>query len=210
MGDRPMTSPRHSPPSPQLKRFNSLVTDYASLIDRLQGISLFLIGMMGSGKSTVGRLLAAQLTYHFFDTDQLIEQATQQTIPNLFATEGEVGFRQIETQVLEQIASYRRLVIATGGGIVTRQENWGYLQHGIVVWLDVPLPQLAARLATESEQRPLLLQADLETTLTELLGKRDDLYAQADLHITVAPEQTPEQTCEAILAALPTVLKPAS
>jgi shikimate kinase len=186
------------------------VTEYASLIDRLQGISLFLIGMMGSGKSTVGRLLATRLNYHFFDTDQLIEQATQQTIPNLFATEGEVGFRQVETQVLEQIASFRRLVIATGGGIVTRRENWGHLQHGIVVWLDVPLAQLAARLATESEQRPLLQQADLKTTLTNLLGQRGDLYAQADLRITVPVEQTPEQTCEAILVALPTVLKTAS
>jgi shikimate kinase len=186
------------------------VTESASLIDRLQGISLFLIGMMGAGKSTVGRLLSARLDYQFFDTDQVIEQATQQTISDIFAVEGEEGFRQVETQVLEQLASYRRLVVATGGGIVTRRENWGHLQHGIVIWLDVPLAQLVDRLAAESAQRPLLQDEDLGSKLDSLLAQRADLYAQADLRIAVSPQQTPEQTCEAILASLPTVLKKAS
>ncbi|HEY9764246.1 MAG TPA: shikimate kinase [Trichocoleus sp.] len=152
----------------------------------LKGTNLYLIGMMGAGKSSTGALLAKQLGYQFLDTDTLIEKAVGMTISELFATQGEESFRQMETQVLSQLSAYTRLVVATGGGIVTQQMNWSYLQHGVVVWLDVPLDLLQQRLQGDT-QRPLLQQEDWPQTLQKLLEQREPLYAQADLRVTVAP-----------------------
>ncbi|MBW4481567.1 MAG: shikimate kinase [Tildeniella torsiva UHER 1998/13D] len=155
-----------------------------TLTDRLNGINLYLIGMMGAGKSSTGAALAQMLGYQFFDTDAVVEAAAGQSIPDLFASQGETAFRQFETEVLAELSSYRRLVIATGGGIVTQQQNWSYLHHGIVVWLDVPAVVLQGRLAGEAG-RPLLQGQDWETKLTTLLAQRQHLYAQADVRVTV-------------------------
>ncbi|PZV07558.1 MAG: shikimate kinase [Leptolyngbya sp.] len=155
-----------------------------TLTDRLNGINLYLIGMMGAGKSRTGAALAQMLGYQFFDTDAVVEVAAGQSIPDIFASQGETAFRQLETEVLAELAAYRRLVVATGGGIVTQQQNWSYLHHGIVVWLDVPTAVLQGRLAGESG-RPLLQGQDWETKLTTLLAQRQHLYAQADVRVTV-------------------------
>jgi shikimate kinase len=172
-----------------------------------QGINLYLIGLMGSGKTTVGKILAARLGYQFFDTDAVIEQAAGQTIAEIFATAGEPSFRELETQVLAELSAYRRLTIATGGGIVLQQRNWSYLQQGLVVWLDVPIAQIYERLQGATESRPLLQAADLFQKLKTLLEQRYSLYAQADLQIVVPPGETPEQTADHILEAIPLVLK---
>lgn len=153
--------------------------------DFLKGSNLYLIGMMGAGKSTTGAVLAKQLGYQFLDTDTLVEKAVGLTIAEFFATEGEEAFRQLESQVLSQLSAYTRLVIGTGGGIVTQQMNWSYLQNGVVIWLDVPLNLLQQRLQGDT-QRPLLQQEDWPQTLKTLLEKREPLYAQADLRVTVA------------------------
>lgn len=155
-----------------------------TLTDRLNGINLYLIGMMGAGKSSTGAALAQMLGYQFFDTDAVVEAAAGQSIPDIFASQGETAFRQLETEVLAELSAYRRLVIATGGGIVTQQQNWSYLHHGIVVWLDVPTAVLQGRLAGEVG-RPLLQGQDWETKLTTLLEQRQHLYAQADVQVTV-------------------------
>ncbi|MBW4458714.1 MAG: shikimate kinase [Nodosilinea sp. WJT8-NPBG4] len=155
-----------------------------TLTDRLNGINLYLIGMMGAGKSSTGAALAQMLGYQFFDTDAVIEAAAGQSIADIFASQGETAFRQLETEVLAELSAYRRLVIATGGGIVTQQRNWSYLHHGIVVWLDVPTAVLQERLA-EDVGRPLLQGQDWETKLTTLLEQRQHLYAQADVPVTV-------------------------
>lgn len=184
------------------------------LNDLLKGVNLYLIGMMGAGKTTVGqvlaRLSAADSTphshYHFFDTDALIEQLANQSISQIFATDGEATFRDLETQVLAELSAYTHLVIATGGGIVLRQTNWSYLRHGIVVWLDVPLEQLQHRL-THDATRPLLLEQDPQQKLKTLLEQRHALYAQADLCITVRAEESPDDIADRILQALPRVLK---
>lgn len=172
----------------------------------LKGVNLYLVGMMGAGKTTVGRLLASMLGYRFIDTDAVIEQVTRQSINQLFAEQKEAGFRQIESKVLAQVCAETYLVISTGGGIVTRQENWSYLHHGLVVWLDVPVEQLYTRLVADST-RPLLQDGDLLERLRSLTQKRLPLYAQADLRITPSPEETPEQVATRVLAAIPTVLK---
>ncbi len=161
---------------------------------------------MGSGKTTVGRLLAEQLGYRFIDTDAVIEQYTGQSISQLFAEYKEEAFRQLESKVLAEVCPNTHLAIATGGGIVMRQENWSYLHHGLVVWLDVPVEEIHTRLAADNT-RPLLQNVNLKETLRSLYQQRQPLYAQADLHITPSPEETPEQIAARVLAEIPTVLK---
>jgi shikimate kinase len=172
----------------------------------LQGVNLYLIGMMGAGKTTVGQLLAKHLGYRFVDTDSVITQSAGKSINEIFAEEGEAVFRQLESDVLGQVCAYTQLVIATGGGIVLRQQNWSYLHHGLVVWLDVPVELLYTRLAEDST-RPLLQDSDPEGKLRSLLQERTPLYSQADLRITVSAEDTPEQIVQRIINAIPTVLK---
>lgn len=174
----------------------------------LKGVNLYLVGMMGTGKTTVGRVLATKLGYKFVDTDEIITQVTQQSISEVFATSGESAFRQIETQVLARVCAYTHLAIATGGGIVLRRENWSYLHHGLIVWLDAPIELLYTRLNTD-ETRPLLQAGDLRTQLETLLQQRQPLYSQADLRVNVNLEETPEQLATRILAAISQVLKKA-
>jgi shikimate kinase len=169
----------------------------------LKNLNLFLIGMMGTGKTTVGEILARRIGYYFFDTDVLIEQVSQKTIPEIFAMEGELGFREIESRVLAEISAYTKSVVATGGGIITQQQNWSYLHHGCVVWLDAPLDLIRERIATD-ENRPL--KANLE----ELLQLREPLYRQADIKIEIAAGSTPENIVDRILEAIPSVLKTAN
>jgi shikimate kinase len=172
----------------------------------LKGVSLYLVGMMGAGKTTVGRELATYLGYRFVDTDAVISQVTGKSITQLFADVGEEAFRQLESQVLAEVSAYTNLVIATGGGIVLRRENWSYLHHGLVVWLDVPVELLYARLAADTT-RPLLQDADPLEKLRILLEQRQPLYKQADLQITVTND-TPQQLATRVLEEIPTVLIP--
>ena len=109
-----------------------------SLAQRLEGLNLYLVGMMGTGKSALGQPLAEALGYRFIDADSTVEQAAQRSIGEIFASDGEASFRALETAVLNQIAGWHCLVVATGGGVVTRQENWGHMRQGVVIWLDAP------------------------------------------------------------------------
>ncbi|WGV24133.1 shikimate kinase [Halotia branconii] len=172
----------------------------------LQGVNLYLIGMMGAGKTTVGQLLAQQLSYGFVDTDNIIAQAAGRSINQIFAQEGEAAFRQLESDVLAQVCAYTRLTIATGGGIVLRRENWSYLHHGLIVWLDVPVEIIYNRLA-EDTTRPLLQDIDPQSKLRSLLEQRTPLYSQADLHITISKGETPEEIATKVMQAIPSVLK---
>jgi shikimate kinase len=175
--------------------------------DLLQGISIFLIGMMGTGKTTVGELLAQQLKYRFFDTDALIEQITGLNINEIFNKEGEQGFRNLETKILAELSAYTRCAIATGGGIVLRQHNWSYLHYGLVVWLDAKEEILVKRL-TNDTIRPLLKEVDPVQKLKTLLHERRPLYQQADLRVEIEDGQTPEEIALKIIQMMPTVLKP--
>lgn len=172
--------------------------DYSELTAALKGVNLYLVGMMGAGKTTVGRMVARRLGYQFFDTDVLIEQMTGQTIPQIFADSGEEGFRDLETQVLSELSAYTRLAIATGGGTVLRRVNWSYLHHGVVIWLDAPVDQLFQRIRN-STHRPLLQAPDPQGRLQELLEQRRSRYAQADVHISALPDETPEQVAQRVL-----------
>jgi shikimate kinase len=177
-----------------------------SLKQRLSGRSIYLIGMMGSGKTSTGRPLAKRLGYGFVDADAVIEQAAGCSIPAIFERNGEAGFRAIERQVLNTISQRHSLVVATGGGVVTRPENWGELHSGIVVWLDVDRGQLLARLRADSTLRPLLQQPDPEAALDTLLQQRRPLYGEADLTVVINDE-TAEAVADGILQLLPGLLK---
>ena len=177
-----------------------------SLKERLSGRSIYLIGMMGSGKTTTGRPLAKRLGYGFVDADAVIEQVAGCTIPEIFERDGEAGFRSIESQVLNAISQRHSLVVATGGGVVTKPENWGQLHSGIVVWLDVNRAQLIERLRDDSTQRPLLQQPNPEAALDTLLQERRPLYGEADLTVVIKDE-SPDAVADGILQLLPTLIK---
>ena len=166
----------------------------------LQGLNIYLIGMMGSGKSTIGPLLAQHLGYSFLDTDVTIEKLVGQSVAEIFQTVGESQFRQIETQVLAEVSAHLRLVVATGGGIAIAQENWNHLHQGLVIWLDPPVEVLVERLDGDTT-RPLL------SKLATILSERRHRYGEADIQISITQNLTPEEIIDRILAAIPTVLK---
>ena len=168
--------------------------------DLLKGLNVYLIGMMGTGKTTVGKLLATELGYRFFDTDELIEAVANKTIPEIFAEEGEENFRDLESKVLNEVSAYTRSAIATGGGIIQRQMNWSYLRQGLIIWLDTDLKIIQERLS-EDQGRPLA------SKLESLWSVRRPLYAQADLHIKVETQQTPEELVNQIIELIPSVIK---
>ena len=187
-------------------RFRVMADSTPTLKQRLAGRSLYLVGMMGSGKTSTGRPLAERLGYGFVDADAVIEQAAGCSIPDIFDRDGEAGFRSLESQVLSAISQRHSLVVATGGGVVTQPENWGMLHSGIVIWLDVVPDQLLQRLNADSTVRPLLQTADPEAALNALLNKRRPLYAEADLTVVINDE-TPEAVADGILQLVPSLLK---
>jgi shikimate kinase len=173
----------------------------------LQGLNIYLIGMMGSGKSTIGPLLAEQLGYSFLDTDSTIEKLVGQNVSEIFKAVGEPEFRQIETKVLAEVSAHVRLIVATGGGIAIEQENWNHLHQGLVIWLDPAVDLLVERLQGDTT-RPLLAAADdLQSTLATILAERCHRYAQADIQISIDRDLTAEKIIEKIITAIPTVLK---
>jgi shikimate kinase len=176
------------------------------MLEELQNLNIYLIGMMGCGKSTVGQMLASKVGYRFLDTDHLVEQVSQQSVASIFAMAGEEEFRVIESKVLSEVSAYTRLIVATGGGLVMRQENWGHLRQGLIVWIDVPAALLWERLA-QDRSRPLLQSADPQVTLREILATRQPRYAQADLRIVVSANQSPAEVANNILEQIPSVLK---
>tara|TARA_B100001121_G_scaffold98594_1_gene87223 strand:+ start:509 stop:1084 length:576 start_codon:yes stop_codon:yes gene_type:complete len=177
-----------------------------SLRQRLGGRSLYLIGMMGSGKSSTGRPLAERLGYGFVDADAVIEQVTGSNISEIFERDGEDHFRDLETQVLRSISERHSLVVATGGGIVTRSENWGMMHQGIVIWLDVERDQLLLRLQKDSTQRPLLQMNDPGEAVDEILRQRRPLYNEADLTVVIGTE-TADVVADGIIQLLPELIK---
>jgi shikimate kinase len=167
------------------------------------GRSLVLVGLMGAGKSTVGRRLAARLGMNFTDADDAIEAAAGMTISEIFAKSGEAAFRDGERRVIARIIAGPPCVLATGGGAFVNDETRALiLKDALAVWLDADVDTLVARVARR-QTRPLLVGKDPRTVLTELAAVRNPLYAEAPLH--VASASTPHEiTVEAIMKALAT------
>lgn len=166
---------------------------------------LILIGYRGTGKTTVGRLVAARLGWAFVDSDEQIEAATGQTIAGLFASEGEEGFRNREAAVLAELCGRDRVVLATGGGAVLRAENRQRLRAaGFVVWLTAPAEVIWHRLQNDplgGQRRPNLTAAGGPDEVRTLLATRTPLYRDlADLTIETHT-RSPEAVVDAILSA---------
>jgi len=145
---------------------------------------IFLIGPMGTGKTTIGAQLARLLDYDFVDADQEIERRTGASVALIFDVEGEAGFRARETRIIEELTLRERIVLATGGGAVLAEDNRHWLaERGFVVYLRTSVETLIKRMRYDTS-RPLLQTADPERTLRGIIEAREPLYSGiADLVI---------------------------
>jgi shikimate kinase len=171
----------------------------ASIRDR----SVVLVGLMGSGKSTIGRRLAQRLGMRFADADDEIERAAGMTISDIFARFGEAHFRDGERRVISRLLAGKPMVLATGGGAFINEETRALiLQDSLCIWLDADIPTLVERVGRRSH-RPLLKNRDPGEVLRELAAVRNPIYAEA--HLRVSSASTPhDHTVRAILEALAT------
>jgi shikimate kinase len=165
--------------------------------------TIVLVGLMGAGKSTVGRRLAVRLGMDFIDADEEIERAAGMTIAEMFEKYGEAAFRDGERRVIARIIAGPPCVLATGGGAFVNAETRALiLDQALAIWLDADVDTLAARVGRRNS-RPLLVGKDARTVLTELAAARNPLYAEAQLRVpsASAPHET---TVDAIMKALAT------
>jgi len=179
----------------------------ADLIVKLKGTCVFFVGPMGSGKSTLGDAFAKKMGYRFLDTDEIAEFMVEMPISEFFKEGREQEFRQLEYDILMDLAQYTRVTVATGGGIVMKNENWGLLRHGIIVYVDMPVEDIYNRLINNPDQiakRPLLQGAEPLETLRKLSAEREDKYMQADVHLKIptlpmTPDELAVHTAQTIL-----------
>lgn len=168
---------------------------------RLGTEHLFLTGFMGTGKTTVGRILARELGRPFVDLDGEIESRAGKPIAGIFAADGEEAFRQLEHESLKALEGRAPAVVATGGGLPAFRRNRRLMEkNGVSVWLDVPFAAIVARLdERERRQRPLF---DDEDRALRLFQRRRPSYAEADIHLELAGEVSPEQAASLVLGRL--------
>ncbi len=160
--------------------------------------NVFLVGPMGAGKSTIGRLLAAELNLRFRDSDRVIEERTGADIPWIFDMEGEEGFRERETAVLSELSNETDAVIATGGGIVLRAQNREIMKSsGFVCYLTASIDQLVERTARD-KKRPLLQVENPRQKIIDLLELRDPLYQDAADFIVNTDRRSPKLVAQEI------------
>ncbi len=156
---------------------------------------------MGSGKSTIGRKLAKLLEYSFVDTDSVIEEDQKCSVAEIFKYGGEECFRKMETRLLQKLKNVENSVIATGGGIVLREQNQRLLQEiGKRVYLNVPQEELQQRLKND-RNRPLLKKKDPETVVQKIMKERVLLYEQAE-YIVDAGQRSPQKIASEIINKL--------
>ena len=162
----------------------SAISANSGQADKTISGNIFLVGMMGAGKTSVGRVLAKRLNKIFYDSDHVIEERTGVRIPVIFEIEGESGFRHRESAVLDELTALGEIVLATGGGAVLAQTNRDRLQtRGTVVYLRASVKDLLNR-TRHDKNRPLLQTADPRARLNELYELRDPLYREV-AHVTI-------------------------
>ncbi len=164
--------------------------------------SIALVGMMGAGKTAIGKALAERLNIAFIDSDEEIVRAANMTIAEIFERDGEAFFRQKETQVLERLFQEERAIISTGGGAFLSPQNRTIIDdHGVSIWLKVDLEILWNRVK-HKDTRPLLRTANPYQTLKELLAQRVPSYQEARVIVEAEPHLTIEQMCDKVIKAL--------
>lgn len=164
--------------------------------------TVVLVGMMGSGKTAIGRALATALDVPFVDSDAAIEVASTQSIPEIFARDGEAFFRKREGEVIDRLLTGAPVILSTGGGAFLSARTRALIaQKGVAVWLNADLKTLWERVRHKNT-RPLLRTSDPLGTLTRLLAERTPIYAQAQLHLAIKPNATIDGTTADVLDIL--------
>ena len=145
--------------------------------------NIYLVGFMGSGKSTLGILLSNTLNFNFIDTDKLIEKRNSMSISNMFKTKGELFFREEEKKILKEIIKLNKTIISTGGGMPCFNNNIETLnKHGKTIYLDYDIETLYLRLKKDNN-RPLLNNKSLKKNIQELLNTRREIYNKCNYTI---------------------------
>lgn len=148
---------------------------------------IYLIGFMGSGKSTAGKKLAAEIGWNFIDMDKKIEERAGKPIPEIFSEHGETYFREVETQILKDLESSENVVISTGGGAPCHSDNMSLMKKaGLTIYLRLTPSQLKSRLTNAKNERPLikgLSGEDLLGFIEQKLSQREQVYSQAEISI---------------------------
>ena len=164
--------------------------------------SIYLVGLMAVGKSTIGKLLAEKLDRPFFDSDREIEKNAGAEISWIFDVEGEEGFRDREEQVIWELTAKMGAVIATGGGVVEREKNRRRIaENGTVIHLDCPNETLVERVSSDNK-RPLLQGSEVNQVLMTLKQRRDPLYNEIADYKFITDKQTTSALVRAIISRL--------
>lgn len=164
----------------------------------MQKRNIYLVGPMGAGKSTIGRVLAAELHLSFRDSDKVIEDRTGADIPWIFDMEGEEGFRDRESAVLDELSKEQDVVIATGGGIILRGKNREIMKSsGYICYLTASIEHLVERTARD-KKRPLLQVENPRQKIIDLVGLRDPLYREAADFVINTDRRSPKLVAQEI------------
>ena len=164
--------------------------------------TVVMVGMMGAGKTAVGRALAHLLAVPFLDSDHEIEAAANMTVPEIFARDGEPFFRARETEVINRLLGGEACVLSTGGGaFLSPQNRTAISTYGVSVWLNADVKLLWNRVK-HRDTRPLLRTKNPKATLEEIYNARVPAYSQADVHVPCAPPVAIERMAERVVDAL--------
>ena len=174
--------------------------------------TVVLVGMMGSGKTAIGRALADALSVPFLDSDAALEEAADMTISEIFERDGEPFFRAREGEVIKRLMTGPPAILSTGGGAFMNADTRDVIHHnGTSLWLNADLETLWERVR-HKDTRPLLRTADPYATLTELFITRAPVYAKATIHANISPDASIDETTQMVISALaahPDLLEPA-
>ena len=161
--------------------------------------NIYLIGLMGSGKTTLGKILSKKLDKQFYDSDQVIEEKLGVNVPMIFEYEGEAGFREREKDILKELVSKQNIVLATGGGIILSESNRDLLaKNGIVIYLKSNQKDLVLRMKND-KTRPLLNNGNVELIIKKLCQEREPLYEEiADFKVVTKNKRINEVVNEIV------------
>lgn len=164
--------------------------------------TVVMVGMMGAGKTAVGRAVAAKLGVPFIDSDAEIEKAANMTIAEIFERDGEPFFRRKETQVIERLLEEERCILSTGGGAFLSEENRAMIaEKGVAVWLDADVELLWTRVRNK-DTRPLLRTPDPRKTLEEIFAARVPFYSQAELPVKAESGLSIEEMADRVIGVM--------